>query len=80
MNNRDLDNLIRWATDTDRFKFEQEIYKHKSKRIWIDSYLQEKFIAMKSNFIKWIAELDDKRLNNLADAINSNPTNEVDYV
>ena len=78
MNNQDLDNLIRWSVDTDRFKFEQEIYREGSKRVWIESYLIEKFIIMKQDIIKWIAELDDKRLTNLSYAINNNPTNEVD--
>ena len=75
MNKQDIDNLIRWAVDTDGDKFDKEIYQP-TKRVFYKEYVTEKFRLMQTNIIRWMAELDSKRRQNLVDAINNNPTNE----
>ena len=80
MNSQDLDNLIRWAVDTDGEKFAQEIY-GKKKRFKedniIDDYTRGKFRLMQDNLIMWIASLDYGNREILAQAINNNTTNET---
>ena len=84
---KDVDNMVRWAIDTDGVKFAQEIY---NRRMYTnisfvaadgddyltDEYTVGKFRDMQDRFIHWVANLDDKHKQKLADAINNNPTNE----
>ena len=66
MNKTDLNRLIRWAVDTDGFKFAKEIYQREEP----DSYTRDKFKSMQNSLIIWIANLDGKHRQRLADAIN----------
>ena len=66
MNITDINSMIRWAVDTDGVKFAKEIYQREEP----DSYTRDKFRGMQSNFINWVANLDNKHKQRLADAIN----------
>ena len=65
MNKTDLNRLIRWSVDTDGEKFAKEIYQREEP----DSYTRDKFRGMQNNFINWVANLDNKHKQRLADAI-----------
>tara|TARA_Y100001951_G_C11123859_1_gene174365 strand:+ start:57 stop:407 length:351 start_codon:yes stop_codon:yes gene_type:complete len=81
MNKKDLDNLIRWAVDTDGIKFAKEIYGRSGDyddENSTDEYTRGKFAGMQKNLIHWIANLDPQNRQHLADAINNNPTNEYE--
>jgi len=73
---KDLDNIIRWAVDTDGVKFGKEIYQRDRERMERDEYVSGKFSNMQTRFISWVANLDPQNRQRLADAINNNPTNE----
>ena len=66
MNKTDLNRLIRWTVDTDGVKFAKEIYQRDEP----DEYTRGKFQDMQSKLIIWIANLDYKNRQRLADAIN----------
>ena len=66
MNKTDLNRLIRWTVDTDGVKFAKEIYRREEP----DSYTRDKFRSMQNSLIIWIANLDSKHRQRLADAIN----------
>jgi len=66
MNKTDINSMIRWAVDTDGIKFSKEIYQREEP----DSYTRDKFRGMQDNFIHWIANLDGKHRQRLADKIN----------
>tara|TARA_R100001594_G_scaffold67116_1_gene101463 strand:+ start:154 stop:369 length:216 start_codon:yes stop_codon:yes gene_type:complete len=66
MNKKDINKLIRWAVDTDGFKFAKEIYQREEP----DEYTREKFKGMQTNLIHWIANLDGNNRQRLANAIN----------
>ena len=66
MNKTDLNRLIRWTVDTDGVKFAKEIYQREEP----DDYTVGKFRGMQTNLIHWIANLDGKNRQRLADAIN----------
>ena len=66
MNITDINSMIRWAVDTDGVKFAKEIYQRDEP----DSYTRDKFRGMQNNFINWVANLDNKHKQRLADAIN----------
>ena len=66
MNKKDINKLIRWAVDTDGFKFAKEIYRRNEP----DEYTREKFKGMQTNLIHWIANLDGNNRQRLANAIN----------
>ena len=66
MNKTDINSMIRWAVDTDGIKFAKEIYQREEP----DSYTRDKFRGMQNNFINWVANLDNKHKQRLADAIN----------
>jgi len=54
MNKQDLDNLIRWAVDTDGIKFAKEIYGRSGDyddENSTDEYTIGKFIGMQKNLI-----------------------------
>ncbi len=79
MDSKDLDNLIRWAVDTDGVKFAKEIYGRRGEyddARSTDEYTRGKFRHMQTHLINWIANLDGKHRKKLAEAINNNPTNE----
>ena len=63
---KDIERIIRWAVDTDGFKFAKEIYYRDEP----DEYTRDKFRGMQTNFINWIANLDDKHRAILVDVIN----------
>ena len=64
---KDIDNLVRWAVDTDGLKFAKDMYRQDGV---IDDYTREKFRKMQTNFIGWIAELDSGNRDALKRAIN----------
>ena len=66
MNNADINRLVRWAVDTDGYKFAKEIYQRDEP----DEYTRGKFYDMQTKFIHWVANLDYKNRQRLADAIN----------
>ena len=66
MNKKDINRLIRWAVDTDGFKFAKEIYQRNEP----DEYTREKFKGMQTHLIHWIANLDGNNRQRLANAIN----------
>ena len=66
MNTTDINKRIRWAVDTDGYKFAKEIYQREEP----DEYTRDKFTGMQTYLINWIANLDDKHRQRLADAIN----------
>ena len=63
---KDIERIIRWAVDTDGFKFAKEIYERDEP----DEYTRGKFKDMQDRFINWIANLDDGKRQNLQRAIN----------
>ena len=63
---KDIERMIRWAVDTDGFKFAKEIYERDEP----DEYTRGKFKDMQDRFINWIANLDDGKRQNLQRAIN----------
>ena len=67
MNTTDINRLIRWAVDTDGVKFAKEIYQRDEP----DEYTRDKFRGMQTYLINWIANLDYKNRQRLADAINN---------
>ena len=77
---KDIDNMVRWAVDTDGFKFSEDIYDGLLFKLYErenpDEYTRGKFRGMQDRFIHWVANLDSKHKQKLADAINNNPTNE----
>ena len=66
MNNADINRLVRGAVDTDGVKFAKEIYQRDEP----DEYTRGKFYDMQTKFIHWVANLDYKNRQRLADAIN----------
>ena len=66
MNKTDINKTIRWAVDTDGVKFAKEIYQRDEP----DEYTRGKFYDMQTKFIHWVANLDYKNRQRLADAIN----------
>ena len=63
---KDIERIIRWAVDTDGYKFAKEIYQRDEP----DEYTRGKFKDMQDRFINWIANLDDGNRQNLQKAIN----------
>ena len=66
MNKTDINRLVRWTVDTDGVKFAKEIYQRDEP----DEYTRDKFRGMQTYLINWIANLDSKNRQRLADAIN----------
>ena len=74
MEKHDLDKLVRWAVDSDLEKFAEDAYGVTGSAFEIASngdYLRDKFRQMQSNFIMWIAGLDNRNRKRLIKAINS---------
>ena len=67
MNKTDIDKMVRWACDTDGIQFAKQIYQRDDS----DEYTIDKFKGMQSYFIHWVANLDYKNRQRLADAINN---------
>ena len=67
MKKADIDKLVRWACDTDGIQFAKQIYQRDEP----DEYTRGKFKGMQSYFINWVANLDYKIRQRLADAINN---------
>ena len=76
MNSKDIDNLIRWAVDSDLQKFSEDAYGITGSAFdrmnQGDDYLSGKFKQMQNNFIMWIASLDGKNRGRLARNITFN--------
>ena len=64
---KDINNLVRWAVDTDGLKFAKDMYRQNG---IIDDYTREKFRKMQTNFIGWVAELDCGNRDALKRAVN----------
>ena len=74
MKKQDIDRLVRWAVDSDLEKFGEDAYGVTGTAFEIASngdYLRDKFRQMQSNFIMWIAGLDNRNRKRLIKAINS---------
>ena len=78
MTSKDIDNLVRWSVDTDLEKFAEEAYGITgSAYALVDrDYLRGKFKDMQTNFIRWIAGLDSRNRDRLANNITKGETNE----
>ena len=66
MTTKDLNNLIRWAADTDGEQFAKDIYAGDM----MNEYKTGKFMQMQSKTIHWIASLDNENRELLVKAIN----------
>lgn len=67
MTKEDIDKMVRWACDTNGIEFAEQIYQ----RDGSDEYTIGKFKGMQTYFIHWVANLDYKNRQRLADAINN---------
>ena len=67
MTKEDIDKMVRWACDTNGIEFAKQI----SQRDNSDEYTIGKFKGMQTYFIHWVANLDYKNRQRLADAINN---------
>mgnify|MGYP003146277639 CR=1 FL=1 len=72
MTSKCIQRIVRWAIDTDLKTFAEDAYGFPSKGTsWDNAYCREKFRLMQSNFIMWIAGLDNRNRKRLIKAINS---------
>ena len=71
MNYLDIEKVIRWAIDTNGCQFAMDVYdRHMTNETWgQDNYVEGKFEHMKRDFIGWMASLDNKHRQRLANAI-----------
>ena len=80
MTSKDIDKLIRWSVDSDLQQFSEDAYGITGSAFdrmnQGDDYLVGKFKQMQSNFIQWIAGLDYKNRERLANNITKGETNE----
>ena len=80
MNSKDIDKLVRWSVDSDLQQFSEDAYGITGSAFdrmnQGDDYLVGKFKQMQSNFIMWIAGLDYKNRERLANNITKGETNE----
>jgi hypothetical protein len=67
MTKEDIDKMVRWACDTNGIEFAKQIYQRDNS----DEYTIGKFKGMQSYFMHWVANLDYKNRQRLADAINN---------
>ena len=67
MTKEDIDKMVRWACDTNGIQFAEQIYQRDDS----DEYTIGKFKGMQTYFIHWVANLDYKNRQRLADAINN---------
>ena len=66
MTTKDLNNLIRWAADTDGEQFAKDIYAGDM----MNEYKTGKFMQMQNKLMQWIASLDYENRELLVKAIN----------
>jgi len=74
MTSKCIQRIVRWAIDTDLKTFAEDAYGVTGSAFEIASngdYLRDKFRQMQSNFIMWIAGLDNRNRKRLIKAINS---------
>ena len=80
MNSYDIEKMVRWSVDTDLKTFAEDAYGVTGTAFDVleseGGYLREKFKQMQSNFIMWIAGLDYKNRERLANNITKGETNE----
>ena len=78
MTSKDIDRLVRWSVDSDVMTFAEDAYgvTGSAYDLLKDEYLTGKFQQMQSNFIMWIASLDSKNRERLANNITKGETNE----
>ena len=78
MTSNDIEKIVRWAVDSDLKTFAEDAYgvTGSAYDLLKDEYLTGKFQQMQSNFIRWIAELDYKNRERLANNITKGETNE----
>ena len=77
MNRHDIGKLVRWAVDSDLKTFAEDAYGITGTAYdRTDDYIMGKFKQMQSNFIMWIAGLDDRNRGRLANSITFNETEE----
>jgi hypothetical protein len=67
MDKNNIDNLVEWVCNTNGIQFAEQIYQRSEP----DSYTKEKFYQMQTNLFRWIANLDGKNRQRLANAINN---------
>ena len=63
MNSKDINQMVRWAIDTDLRKFGEDAYGVTGTAFDVASdgdYLRDKFKQMQSNFIMWISGLSNR--------------------
>ena len=71
MNSKDIEKLVRWSVNTDIKKFAEEVYGITGTAFdagWRD-YLVDNFKQMQSDFIRWIAGLNENNRKRLANNI-----------
>ena len=79
MTSKDIDRLVRWSVDSDLETFAEEAYGVTGTAFDVacgGDYLRGKFKQMQSNFIMWIAGLDYKNRERLANNITKGETND----
>ena len=73
MTSKDIDKLVRWAVDSDLQQFSEDAYGITGSAFdrmnQGDDYLVGKFRDMQTNFIRWIAGLDSRNRERLANNI-----------
>ena len=75
MNKRDINNIVRWAVDTDKKKFAEDAYGVTGTAYdRTDDYISGKFKDMQTRFIMWLGGLDSKNRIRLARNITFNET------
>ena len=74
MDSKDINQMVRWAIDTDLRKFGEDAYGVTGTAFDVASegeYLRGKFKQMQSNFIMWISGLDSRNKARLSENINN---------
>ena len=77
MNRRDVEQIVRWAVDSDLEKFAEDAYGVTGTAFDVANggdYLRDKFKQMQNNFIMFIAGLSESNRGRLARNITFNET------
>ena len=70
MTSKDIDRLVRWSVDSNLKKFAEDSYGVTGSAYdEYEDYLRGKFRDMQTNFIRWIAGLDSRNRERLANNI-----------
>jgi hypothetical protein len=73
MTSKDIEKMVRWSVDSNLQQFSEDAYGITGSAFDTmnqgDDYLVGKFKQMQSNFIMWIASLDNKNRERLANNI-----------